>query len=485
MLVGNVVKDQWKLHHKIGEGAFGEIYAAIPVKVAENPQETPDESPGGNVVAVKVEPFDFSRQVLKLEVSTLRRLQDCPFIPRLYTYGRFRDVHNPGDEYNYMVMELLGENISDLRKVNGGKFNLSTTLRLGIRFIEILQAFHSYGYVHRDVKPSNFIVGLEDKRNSVFIIDFGLSRRYVGADGTNKPQRDFAGFRGTARYASINSHLMRDLGRRDDLWSILYVLIECIKGNLPWRRMKDKDKIGKLKQDWNNPDLVSDLPAEFLTMMDHLQSLSFSDTPDYAYLKGLLLTALTKEGGDESDDFFWVNVAPPEHLTSSVSISAANSQNRTQDLSITSHSVVFESTEGHKENIDKVPGNSPTRFLLRASHADETGTGKLQSVHEKSRPRLGRISVQIDNVKMEPMVDIDEQSIGDSQRLEMVEMEEASGSSRGHQKERSNSPVAVQEERDTPVRDVRIDIDTDTEGGVDSDEGVKEHKGRCCGCVIL
>lgn len=92
---------------------------------------------------------------------------------------------------------------------------------------------------------SNFVMDLPDNelhatRGRCYIIDFGLARRYTKVDGSVREQRPMAGFRGTVRYASIRAHESRDLGRVDDLWSLLYVLVEFMRGELPWRKEKDK-----------------------------------------------------------------------------------------------------------------------------------------------------------------------------------------------------------------------------------------------------
>eukprot|EP01119_Soliformovum_irregulare_P002945 TRINITY_DN1319_c1_g2_i2.p1 TRINITY_DN1319_c1_g2~~TRINITY_DN1319_c1_g2_i2.p1 ORF type:complete len:469 (-),score=119.60 TRINITY_DN1319_c1_g2_i2:337-1743(-) len=282
----HVIKARWKILKKIGQGAFGEIHQAKNVIT-------------GEMVAVKVERVDSKKQVLKLEVAVLKKLQECPYVCRFITCGRFTD-------YNYLVMELLGENLSELRRRQvDGKFSIATTLRLGIQMLLAIEASHELGYLHRDIKPSNFVMGDGAKRNTVFMIDFGLSRRYVLNNGEIRQARDSTGFRGTARYASIHSHLSQDLGRRDDLWSLLYVLIEFIRGSLPWRKIKDKDAIGEMKQKCSVSELLEETPPEFHSFYQHLVSLGYSDKPDYKHLKNLLETCYRGDGGDENTPYDW------------------------------------------------------------------------------------------------------------------------------------------------------------------------------------
>ncbi len=131
----------------------------------------------------------------------------------------------------------------------------------------------------------------------MYVIDFGLSRRYVLPSGKVRPPREQSGFRGTARYASINAHLAKDLARRDDLWSLLYMLIEFATGILPWRRIKDKDQVGEMKIRCNTPELVADLPKEFLLLWEHLQTLRYEDCPDYDMLTAAFTACLVSAGG--------------------------------------------------------------------------------------------------------------------------------------------------------------------------------------------
>ncbi len=223
----------------------------------------------------------------------------CPWVVPFVACGRHAD-------FNFLVMELLGENIAELRRLQQGRFSMTTTLKLGIQMIKGIESVHDFGYLHRDIKPSNFAMGLiPSKKETCFLIDFGLARRYMLPDGEIRPPRDAAGFRGTARYASINSHQSRDLGRRDDLWSVLYLLIEFAQGQLPWRRLRDKDKVGEMKLKCNNDDLVAGLPPEFLQFMKHLMSLHYHSRPDYTYLISMFDDLYKRLGGNDKTPFDW------------------------------------------------------------------------------------------------------------------------------------------------------------------------------------
>ena len=223
----------------------------------------------------------------------------CCWVVPFVACGRHSDL-------NFLVMELLGDNIAELRRLQQGHFSMNTTIKLGIQMIKAIESVHNLGYIHRDIKPSNFAMGLSGiKKQTCFLIDFGLARRYMLPDGEIRPPRDCAGFRGTARYASINSHQSRDLGRRDDLWSVLYLLIEFSLGQLPWRRLRDKDKVGEMKVRYNNDELVAGLPQEFLLFMRHLSTLQYHSRPDYLYLVKMFEELYTKLGGNEKTIFDW------------------------------------------------------------------------------------------------------------------------------------------------------------------------------------
>ena len=273
---GMLIRGRWRISHQIGMGAFGEIYVAHNISTQEH-------------VAIKVELADDKKQALRAEVAIMRKLQGCPYVCQFVSCGRQNNI-------NYLVMELLGENLSDLRKKQPrGAFTMATVCRLACEMVDALKALHELGVMHRDVKPSNFVLGGRHKAekdpalaNKLYIIDFGLSRKFVTQEGEIKPPRPNAGFRGTARYASVNSHQCKELSPRDDLWSVFYMLVEFATGTLPWRNQRDRDKVGEMKQKYmTNKKLTEGLPPEFAQFMAYLLTLDYYSRPDYAHIRQL------------------------------------------------------------------------------------------------------------------------------------------------------------------------------------------------------
>ena len=253
-----------------------------------------------------------------MEVVVLKRLQSCsPHICILLGCGRT-------DRINYMVMSLLGPNLSELRKQQPNqKFSLSTTLRVGVQVIAAVRAMHNCGFLHRDIKPSNFAIGPSSvTKQTCYMLDFGLARQYVTPTGEIRPPRPVAGFRGTVRYASINAHQSKDLGRHDDLWSVFYLLVELVNGELPWKKLRDKDKAGKFKLSFDHKRLLKHLPAEFFDFLDHLKSLDYFQEPDYVMLSTLLQNAIRYLGVKRSDPLDWEQDASVQSLTT-VSVGSA------------------------------------------------------------------------------------------------------------------------------------------------------------------
>ena len=85
-------------------------------------------------------------------------------------------------------------------------------------------------------------------------------------------------------FRSINAHKNKEMGRHDDLWSLFYVLIEMVNGSLPWRKIKDKDSVGLMKSTFDHRLLLKHLPQDFKQFLEHIESLTYTDTPNYQLL---------------------------------------------------------------------------------------------------------------------------------------------------------------------------------------------------------
>ena len=216
-----------------------------------------------------------------MEAVVLKRLQGVHQVCTLLDCGKTED-------FNFIVMSLLGTNLSELRKKQSNhKFSISTVLILGMQIFKVVQDMHNCGFLHRDIKPSNFAMGIGTDSDTCYLLDFGLARQYITPTGELKQPRTIAGFRGTVRYASLNAHLGHELGRHDDLWSVFYMLVELGTGQLPWRQLQEKEKVAEAKKVCDHRKLIAPFPREFQLFLTHLQELTYYDKPDYQYLINL------------------------------------------------------------------------------------------------------------------------------------------------------------------------------------------------------
>ena len=163
--------------------------------------------------------------------------------PKFYGYGEM-------NEYLYLIIQFLGPNLIDLLHFCSSKFTISTVCMLAIQMLNRIEYIHKHHYLHRDIKPENFVVGCGDKSNILYLIDYGLCKKYKDPKTHQHiPYKENRNFTGTARYVSIYTHLGIEQSRRDDLESIGYVLVFFLKGMLPWQGIKGhQDKYEKIKE---------------------------------------------------------------------------------------------------------------------------------------------------------------------------------------------------------------------------------------------
>merc|ERR1719341_50668 len=200
-------------------------------------------------------------------------------------------------------MELLGPSLEDSFQASERRFNLQKVVTLGDQMISRAQYVHEKNFLHRDIKPDNFAFGIGDEKDTVYLLDFGLSKKFKSSrTGQHIAYRDGKSLTGTARYASINSHRGLEQSRRDDLESIGYVLVYFIRGSLPWQGLQIKPhedryvKIMEKKETTALVDLCKGYPDEFVTYLNYCKTLKFEERPNYELLRALLRDIATRAG---------------------------------------------------------------------------------------------------------------------------------------------------------------------------------------------
>jgi serine/threonine protein kinase len=282
------VGNNYRLIKKIGKGSFGEVFLV--------------SDKDGNEYACKAEKKG-SKNRLRGESYIYKRFasKNLECVPNVYNY-----METP--KYNLLIIQLLGKSLDDIFDECKNNIDLGTVMKLGVTIIEHLEKIHRVGILHRDIKPNNFMFGLGNKSNDLYVMDFGLSKKWY-VNGNHVEYKSGRSMIGTARYASLNIHVGTEPSRRDDMESVGYMLVYLIKGSLPWQGLKKKtkenpmDKIGEKKMMVDLKSLCSGLPDCFYDYINYTRNLQFTEKPEYGFLKDLFISSASTNNIELK--YFW------------------------------------------------------------------------------------------------------------------------------------------------------------------------------------
>ena len=288
-LKGQIFFNKFKLIQKIGEGSFGSVYIAQSIY-------------SHKLYAVKLELIKDSN-ILEEESLSLSYI-NSPRIPKVKLFGY-------SSPYMVLIMELLGPSLDNiLNTLPDKKMSIRCVCNIAYQMISIFESIHNHNIIHRDVKPANINIGIGKRNKFLYLIDFGLCKKYRSSR-TNKhyPFEQGKHLVGNARYSSINALEGYSQSRRDDLESLGYVLIYLCLGKLPWQgkisnSKEDKYyKILEIKKSITPSELCESLPPQFEEYIKYVRNLKYEEDPDYTYLKNLFLKIL-KHNNWEFDYYY-------------------------------------------------------------------------------------------------------------------------------------------------------------------------------------
>ncbi|KAG7397291.1 Serine/threonine-protein kinase vrk1 [Phytophthora boehmeriae] len=289
----------WVLGKKLGSGACSDVYAVEPVrplgsdsrhhyvmKLSPLPQLPPAKLKNKKR---KKTPEERNADALYAEhllyKNYLHGQPGIPYIP-MGAYGEDKG-------YRFLVIERLGRTLETVLKEQG-PIPSRTAARLGQDILETLQSMHVKNILYVDVKPENFMLNA-GRETQVYSVDFGISDRYVTATGKHKDYKEGTVV-GTPTFLSLNCHNGATSSRRDDIESLLHVLIYLMRGDLPWQNASSDAEGAKIKQTTSVDKLCASLPREWSAMLKNIRECGFEDRPDYDFFA----QQFSKLGGEKS-----------------------------------------------------------------------------------------------------------------------------------------------------------------------------------------
>ncbi|VDP06219.1 unnamed protein product [Soboliphyme baturini] len=330
-----IVAGRWQVMKELGRGGFGAVYEVLDLKTRR-------------LEAMKIEIKSQQFKTLKIEVYALRDLNEIKARHACKIYGQ-----GTKNDYHYIVMTAVGPSINGLLssmrpKFTNGRphFTLRTSLFVGIQTLEALEELHKigyeswnvstilgyffplcdlnaqtlylasfYSYIHRDVKPHNFAIGRAPNYRDIYLLDFGMCRKYVKKGKPRRP-RQRVGFRGTLYYASVDALRGREQSRKDDVWSWAFMLVRVATGRVLWYKINLPKSLRtmvrarayaecKVQVLGRLNEFLEGCPAEFKEIYEHLSVLTYYDKPNYDMCYKALKEVMKRMKYQEREPLDW------------------------------------------------------------------------------------------------------------------------------------------------------------------------------------
>ena len=259
----------FQLKQEIGIGGFGSVWLV---------QSTEDNL----FYAMKIEPIDSKKKTLNFEATMLKKLQPSEYFPKVVLDG----VDN---DHNFLVMELCGPNLSTVSSaLPNAHFSHEYIYKMADDMLQCIEHLHAQGYIHRDIKPQNFVTKFKGKA-AVCLLDYGISKMYCDPKtGQHLEARDHVSIAGSPMFASPNNHDRIEQSRRDDMYSWLYTVCSLCEVGLPWKQEDGIQEIGELKKKNPVSQLVEPLGEEMVEIAKHIEALKYDEAPNYTMIHTLL-----------------------------------------------------------------------------------------------------------------------------------------------------------------------------------------------------
>lgn len=269
---GDLLDGRWKVGGRVGSGGFGNVYNTTHVR-------------HGTEAIVKISHRPKWNFQFETEANILRRLakRNEPGFPKVHDHVYI-------DNCRALIMQKVGEPLCDDFRNQGDAYTMPMVVKIGTALLSRLYQLHKIGYIHRDIRPDNVLFGPVSDRRKVYLVDFGISQRYLDRNDKNhiSPGTDPEPV-GDVYFAALAFHQGRIHSRKDDMESLMYLIAFLFRGTLPWLGEETRDAIMKKKSRFTSSKLYKTMPKGYREMWERICSMGFTEKPPYVWLKEKLV----------------------------------------------------------------------------------------------------------------------------------------------------------------------------------------------------